>query len=233
MPEMKCYQRYLYSKLSKGLGHRIIEIGAGYGNYTERLLDRGSVLATDVDDECLRRIRVRLPTTSLQITHLDLNNYESILACRDFHADSIFCVNVLEHIRDDIQSLKWLRHLVVPGGGLALLVPAHPFLYGRMDREAGHYRRYTRSSLVRTAVKSGWVVEECFYINAVGAIGWWVHNCIRRNAGLNDSLVNLQMRLSDRWLPRIAWLTDSLLGSFFGLSLVLFAHSNKNLAVEK
>ena len=110
-----------------------------------------------------------------------------------------------------------------PGGRLGLIVPAHPRLYGRMDQEAGHYRRYTRAALRRVVQSAGWTVESCRYINALGAAGWWYHNRMRRAAGLNDAQVNRDMRRADRWLAAVARGADPLLGSWFGLSVAAIA----------
>jgi hypothetical protein len=119
--------------------------------------------------------------------------------------------------------LQGLREIVVPGGQLGLIVPAHPSLLGRMDREAGHYRRYTRRTLADTLAQSGWHTVSLKYINLLGAVGWWFHNRVRRDAGLADPAANDQMRRADRLLPPVAALTDPLLHRWAGLSLVAIA----------
>jgi SAM-dependent methyltransferase len=55
--------------------------------------------------------------------------------------------DVLEHIDDDLGTLRFLREVLEPGGVLVLTVPAHPFLFDEMDRIARHRRRYRRSEL--------------------------------------------------------------------------------------
>jgi hypothetical protein len=170
-------------------------------------------------------VKQSMPTfaSNLSTAWIDLQSQESILAHRDFRADSVICFNVLEHISDDRAALSALRQAVGDTTSLGLIVPAHPSLYGRMDREAGHYRRYTRASLASTLTDAGWLVIECRYINALGAMGWWFHNRLRQNAGLTDAHVNAQMRGADRWLPRIAKGTDWLTARLFGLSVVAIA----------
>ena len=44
-------------------------------------------------------------------------------------------VNVLEHVKEDVESIRRLSDLVRPGGRLVLLVPAMPALYGKLDEE--------------------------------------------------------------------------------------------------
>jgi len=55
--------------------------------------------------------------------------------------------DVLEHIDDDEATLRWVRSVLAPGGVIVLTVPAHPFLFGDMDRLAHHRRRYRRREL--------------------------------------------------------------------------------------
>jgi SAM-dependent methyltransferase len=196
----------------------------GYGTYTPWLLARGVVLGSDIAPECLDAVRRKYPTPRLRLAQIDLCDEATIAPFDDFHGDSIFCVNVLEHIPDDTRALAMLRRLVCPGATLALAVPAHPRLYGPMDAQAGHIRRYTRGSLNDVLARAGWNTQTTFYLNAAGAIGWWYHNRLRK-AGLADARVNAQMRAADRWLPRIARLTDPLTRGWFGLSVVAFAEA--------
>lgn len=231
MGEMRHYQRYLFSKIRPWLGTRILEIGVGHGTYTEWFLERGDVLAADIDAACLEEIRRRFGEhPRLRTTEIDLNDPAAIEACREFRADTIVCINVLEHIERDEQALTALRDVVVPGGRLVLIVPAHPALFGRMDQEAGHFRRYTRGSLRRSMAACGWRVERVRYLNVVGGMGWWFHNRVRREAGLADASVNTQMRAADRWLPVLARLTDPWCGRWAGLSVLAVGSRPKDAA---
>lgn len=225
MADMRAYPRYLFEKVSRELGSRVWEIGVGHGNYTSWLVQSGkSVLATDIDAECVTSVARQFRGTGSVVTAIvDLTDSASIHAQTGFHADSILCFNVLEHIEDDVSALQWLRESVVPQAKMALIVPAHPSLFGRMDQEAGHFRRYTRRTLSQALVRAGWLVERLRYLNFCGACGWWYHNRIRKQAGLADETVNRQMRSIDRWLPRLARFTDPLFGSLAGLSVMAIA----------
>jgi SAM-dependent methyltransferase len=219
MAAMHAYPRYVYQLLAPALGRRILEIGVGHGNYTEWLLERGDVLAVDIDEPCLAVARERFGPRGLRTARMDLSEPDSIAACAWFAPDSVVCVNVLEHIPDDEAALRGLAGIVAPGGTLGLIVPAHQRLYGRMDAEAGHFRRYSRSAVRNLLRYTGWTVESCRHVNALGAAGWWWHNRARRNAGLEDAAVNRQMLAGDCWLPRVARLTDPVLGRVCGLSV--------------
>ncbi len=223
MAEMTHYPRYLFEQLRSALGTRILEVGVGYGTYTPWLLELAEVLAVDISDDCLEAVALKLQTNRLKTLRVDLNNPASIAACAPFEADSIFCINVLEHIHHDVSALTALRQAVASGARIALVVPAHPWLYGRMDAEAGHFRRYARSELHQKLQAAGWTVQSCHYINALGAAGWWYHNRWKRGRGLADEHVNRDMRRADRWLASVARWTDPLCSRCLGLSLAATA----------
>lgn len=59
----------------------------------------------------------------------------------------LFAFEVLEHIEDDLQTLRdWLRVLRT-GGKLLISVPAHARKFGRSDELVGHVRRYEREQV--------------------------------------------------------------------------------------
>lgn len=227
MADMQAYPRYLYDQVIRRMGSRVWEIGVGHGMYTRWLREAGkTVLATDIDDACLdRAAREFAGDRNIITARVDLTDAATVHLQHTFHADSILCFNVLEHIADDTAALTWLRETVMPHAVLGLIVPAHPWLYGKMDAEAGHFRRYTRRSLSQVLKRAGWKIEKLRYINFTGAVGWWYHNRLRKDAGLADDAVNQQMRGADRWLPRLARLTDPLLRWVGGLSVVAIARA--------
>ncbi|MEZ6063785.1 MAG: class I SAM-dependent methyltransferase [Planctomycetaceae bacterium] len=222
MRDMQAYPRYLFRCVQRYLGDRVWEIGVGYGTYTAMLreIDR-QVLATDIDPACLDAVRNRfVDDDAVRAEIVDLTDEASVRAIADFRADSIVCFNVLEHIEDDIAALRWMKDAVAPHAMLALIVPAHQWLFGKMDSEAGHFRRYSRRRAAEALRAAGWIVHRTRYLNMTGAAGWWYHNRCRNDAGLADDSVNRQMRSADRWLPRLARVTDPLFGFITGLSVM-------------
>lgn len=235
MARMEAYPAYLLRQVNTALGNRVWEIGVGNGQTARSLLQQGrSVLGTDIDDDCLNNLRERMlaePSDEgirLSLAHCDLEDPGTMAPLRSFLADSVVCFNVLEHISDDQRALRAIRETVATDAKLGIIVPAHHRLFGRMDREAGHYRRYSRSTLREALMGSGWNVQSCWYINALGAAGWWYHNRWRRTAGLGDEQVNHQMLAADRWLPQVASWTDPWFGRWFGLSVVAIATASAN-----
>lgn len=66
--------------------------------------------------------------------------------------------DVIEHIEDDRSVLRALREALVPGGGLLITVPQHPFLWSEYDVHARHVRRYRASELRAKLVEAGFEI---------------------------------------------------------------------------
>jgi len=90
--------------------------------------------------------------------------------------ETVVCMNVLEHIRDDVDALERMRRLCSQKGRVVVLVPAHMCIYGELDRAVGHYRRYTRRALRQAFEQAGLRATYSFHLNALGFFGWWWHS---------------------------------------------------------
>lgn len=97
---------------------------------------------------------------------------------------------------------------------MTLLVPAHPRLYGRLDRRYGHFRRYDRDRLAGLVDAAGLELLELRSFNALGIAGWWAKGRAgqpeldERSLRAYEALVRLWRPLEERMRPP------------FGLSLV-------------
>ena len=169
------------SDLSKAqLGRRVLEVGCGLGNFTERLLDRELVIGIDIDPNCIAHHQSRFAGQP-QIRSQVLDAFDpAFLRLRDERIDSIVCLNVLEHIEQDQTVLERMQQVLPPGGCVVLMIPAFMALYGPIDHHLGHYRRYTRAGLIETASRAGLRPRLLHYMNTVGFFGWWLNSKLRR-----------------------------------------------------
>lgn len=157
------------------IGRRVVEYGCGTGNFTRMLLDRDAVIAVDVEPECVERLQRRYPNqTNLHVSSIDADGVGLSDLAR-FRPDSCVCLNVLEHIADDRRALEQMASILPRGGTVVLIVPAFPALYGPVDRNLSHHRRYRRDSLRSLASGVGFEVEKLRYMNVVGFFGWWLN----------------------------------------------------------
>ena len=106
-----------------------------------------------------------------------------------FQPDSCVCLNVLEHIQDDRKALSNMASILAPGGVIVLLVPAFAGLYGPIDRNLGHYRRYSRQLLERLSAATGLRIKASYYVNSVGFFGWWANAHIFRREAQSEAQI--------------------------------------------
>lgn len=84
---------------------------------------------------------------------------------REYSAASLF--DVLEHIQDDMKALNKIHSMLETGGFIAITVPAYDFLWSSHDVKAGHFRRYTRSEIVKKLEACGFSVKRATYFNTI------------------------------------------------------------------
>ena len=221
MRAAKNYGRWIFNQFRSHLGLRIIECGAGIGNFTELLLDRELVVAVDAYAPCLERLRQRFASAPQVVPVLmDIASPE-FTALAVHRPDTVVCINVLEHVEDDLRALAQMRTVLPPAGRLALLVPAFPCLYGTIDRKIGHYRRYTKRELVAKLRRAGFRIRALFYMNVVAPLGWWLNNRLLQRQEESPA----QVLVFDRWI--VPWLQplEAAVRPPFGLSVIAIAET--------
>ena len=77
--------------------------------------------------------------------------------------DFVTALDVIEHIEDDRKALMQINSLLKLSGTLIIIVPAYQFTYSLWDVRVGHYRRYTRRSIVNLLENSGFSVLHSTY----------------------------------------------------------------------
>jgi glycosyltransferase involved in cell wall biosynthesis len=206
------FTKWMADTIRPYLGDRVLEIGAGIGNLTSNLVPRTMYWASDVNPHYLERLK-RLTSSRpyLQVQYTDASAEETYPP-QQF--DTVICLNVVEHLEDDVRALSNIRGALEKNGRAIILVPNGPGLYGTLDRALGHYRRYTRKQLVEVCERAGFRVEEVLKFNRIGAPGWWWNGRILRNntfgfwqIKLLNTMVPL-VRPIDRFLPfpHLSWI---------------------------
>ena len=218
LSEINRYNRWIYDQFSACLGQRILEVGSGTGNITQFLLTGNrTVVATDVLPKYRQELTTRFPDNQhLQIRTFDLDRtVPAEFIAHPF--DTVVCLNVLEHIEDDLFALRQMRDALTIGGRLALLVPAHQFLYGAFDEAVGHFRRYSKMALRTALLEAGFTLQSLKFFNLAATLPWFINGRLLRRAYLPNEQVNLANNL----VPLLK--LEKLIGPPFGISLIAIA----------
>jgi glycosyltransferase involved in cell wall biosynthesis len=206
------FTKWMADTIRPYLGDRVLEIGAGIGNLTSNLVPRTVYWASDINPQYLDRLkRLKSSRPYMQVQYTDASAGETF---PPQHFDTVICLNVVEHLEDDVRALSNIRGALEKNGRAIILVPNGPGLYGTLDHVLGHYRRYTREQLVEACERAGFRVEEVLKFNRIGAPGWWWNGRIlkRKTFGLwQIKLLNLILPLVrpiDRFLPfpHLSWI---------------------------
>ena len=190
------YNRWMFERLRRWIGGSVLEIGSGIGNLSAFLVDRERLVLTDTREEYLSRLRQRFAgRPNVSVARLYLPDDDRAVAGQRF--DTVICLNVLEHVDDDISALHAIRRLLGPGGRLVLLVPALQALYGTIDRALGHHRRYKRDGLADLLRATGYTLAHIEYFNLAGIPGWWWAGRVVRR----ETIPGGSLRLYDALVP--------------------------------
>jgi SAM-dependent methyltransferase len=198
------------------LGREVLEVGAGIGATTQMLCNgqqerwlclepdpaMAETLATQINNEKLPRCcEVRVGVVA------ELKGGEVF--------DSIIYIDVLEHIEDDRLELEMACSHLKVGGFLTVLSPAHQWLYSRFDETLGHYRRYSKGTLLRVVPRK----LECIqlkYLDTVGVVASLANKLVLQQ----DSPTSAQVAIWDKVMIPLSTALDPLSRYRLGKSIL-------------
>jgi len=206
------FTKWMADTIRPYLGEHVLEIGAGIGNLTANLAPRQVYWASDINPQYLDRLRKLEQTRPyLRVQYTDA---AAGATYPEDHFDTVICLNVVEHLEDDVNALRNIRGSLRKDGRAIVLVPNGPGLYGSLDRVLGHYRRYTRKQLQDVCERAGFRVEKVLKFNRIGAPGWWWNGRILKKTTFGFWQIKLLntllpvVRPIDRFLPfpHLSWI---------------------------
>jgi SAM-dependent methyltransferase len=170
------------------------------------LMPRSVYWATDVNRHYLDYLlKLRATRPYMRVAFTDAADPATFPTGQSF--DTVVCLNVVEHIQDDIAALRNIRGVLADRGRAIVLVPHGPWLFGTLDEVLGHFRRYTPDELASVCAEAGFQVEHILKFNKPGVPAWWLNARIlrRKTFGLAQirmlNLLTPLFRLVDSWLP--------------------------------
>ncbi len=218
--DAKSFNNWMYAAIKEFCAGRILEVGSGIGNISELFLnDNLDLTISDIRDNYREYLATKFPELAeknkiidFDLVHPDFSNqYPKLI--QSF--DTVFALNVVEHIEDDGLAIANAYKLLKPGGHLIILVPAFQGLYNQLDQELYHFRRYSKTSLQNLFSKSHIPVLKSFYFNAAGIPAWYISGKMQKNKTIPGN----QMKLFNVMVPLFK-LMDKILMNKIGLSVI-------------
>lgn len=210
------YNKWTMEKIAPFISGDILEIGAGIGNFTREFAKLGKVWAGDFNPGYIKVLKKVLHSNNAGFADIEKAKY--FFGKKKF--DTLVCMNVLEHIRDDNRALGNMHNCLKKNGKLVLMVPAHQWAYGPIDVNLGHYRRYEVAPLKKQLHKAGFGVVEIRYLSWISIFGWFVSGRILKSSMIPQG----QLGLFDKIAPMFLWIED-VVNMPFGQSVLAIAQS--------
>jgi SAM-dependent methyltransferase len=215
------FNRWMYETIAPYCQGNILEVGSGIGNISKHFLEeKASITLSDIRLNYCGYLQEKFHShANLKgILELDLvdplfdSKFEKYLGS----FDTVFALNVIEHIRDHDLAIQNCRKLLKPFGKIIILVPAYSFLYNKLDKELYHFRRYRLGNLKKLVVENGFKIKNDFYFNFAGILGWFVSGKMQKNKSIPKGQITLYNKLVS--LFRVL---DKILFKKIGLSAIV------------
>ena len=200
--EANCFNRWMYETIKPHCRGEILEIGSGIGNISQFFIHDGATISlSDIENSYFPRLKENFGKyPNLQAMYrLDFSdkkleeNHPGLIG----KFDTIFALNVVEHIPDHVQAMKNAMKLLKPGVKVVILVPAFQWLYNGFDEQLDHQRRYTQQSLRQLIECAGFKVVHHQFFNFIAILGWFVSGTILRKRIIPGG----QMRFYNAMVP--------------------------------
>lgn len=185
------YPRSIVREFQPYLQGNIMEVGAGIGQMTSLFADhhgRERITAVEPDPGFAEKFREKCP-------HLRLIEGTISAVPLEESYSTIVSVNVIEHIEDHVEEMKRYYDILNScQGNLCILAPARMELYSPIDKDFGHFRRYSKSTMGKCLQEAGFTIYQLYYFNFVGYFAWFLNFKIMQSRGFNPDAVRIYDR---------------------------------------
>lgn len=201
------WRKYFSRMLAPFVRGDVLEVGAGLGANTFGLaglvrqswtcLEPDAALAAETERALLKG------SPALKATII-VGTIEDLPQSQRF--DAVVYLDVLEHIEEDAEQLRWAAEHLKPGGRIVVLSPAHQWLFSPFDEALGHMRRYDRRSLQQIA-PPGLICEKLAYLDSLSLVVFGLNKLLLKQSMPKQR----QVKLWDSVLVPLSRMLDPLL----------------------
>jgi SAM-dependent methyltransferase len=219
LSEARRLNRWMFSTIRPYIKGRVMEIGSGIGNISFFFIqERIPLVLSDLNPHYCSRLQEDYcgepMVRGIYQMDLALEDFEMEYADLLESFDTVFALNVMEHIANDRRAVTNAKKLLNKNGHLILLVPAYTALYNGLDIGLEHWRRYNRQSL-KKLLSNDFEIVMTQYFNLAGILGWLLTGSILKKQTLPPG----QLRLYDKLVPLFR-ATDAMTFQQIGLSVI-------------
>lgn len=214
------FNRWMFEKIKPHCKGEILEIGSGIGNMSQYFIEDGANLTlSDIEESYFPRLQKKIGKREnlkgmyqLDFSDKDLEkNHPELIG----QFDTVFALNVVEHIPDHEQALKNAHKLLRKGGKVVILVPAFQSLFNQFDEQLDHQRRYTTNTLKFLIEGNGFKVKHSEFFNFIGMLGWIISGKVLRKKMIPEGQMKIYNSLVPLWK-----IIDFFTRRFVGISII-------------
>lgn len=215
------FNRWTYDTIRPFCKGNILEIGSGLGNISQFFLEGGaSILLSDVREGYCAELKQKFKDYP-NLQGVDLIDLVDPAFDEKFKGlfesfDTIFSLNVVEHIYDDNLAIENAKKMLKKDGHLIILVPSYQRLYNGLDKELDHYRRYNKKTLSALFENNSLKIINRQYFNFMGIFAWFISGKLQQN----ETIPGGQMKLYNTFVPIFKWI-DRIIFRLAGLSTIV------------
>lgn len=214
--------------------NRILDIGCGTGTILRLLENFGTAYGVELAMNAIRFLKRR------DLKRVVCSDVGQSIPFKEGTFSAITCLDVLEHLENDLTLLHEIVRVCEPGGHIILTVPAFNVLWSPHDTALHHKRRYTRKQMLKKVSRLKSTVIKSSYYNTVLFLP------ILTMRKLKPFLSNRHDVKSDFFMPIPRWMNALLtllyvaelaclqvLSFPFGVSLLLILEKSNRCCVDR
>ena len=158
------YRSYQIELFGNYVGKEILEVGAGRGKIIEILAQNSEKQFTllELDKNFFDILNNKFNSKNIEVLEEKTQNI------KDNKFDTIFYLDVIEHIEDDRFELDTAYNLLKKNGHLIIIVPAFQILFSKFDQKVGHFRRYRKEFFKRYSEEKNLKIKKLVYFDFLG-----------------------------------------------------------------
>ena len=204
------FRNYQFDLIKNSLKGRVAEIGPGNGIFFDKY--KNIVGEVDLYEPSINFLK-NLESKKKDNTKIINSNFIE----KPNYYDTVLYLDVFEHIEDDSLELEKAYESLKKNGCLIINVPAFEHLYSQFDKDINHFRRYSKSSLLKLTNNFDFSKVDFKYYDSIG----YMLSLASKNSKLDyKKNFSIKIKVWDK-LINLSRLIDLIIFNKVGKSLIV------------